>query len=87
MPTRYGGFELVSWVGTCHNAQDGKSYPGQLHGLLWQRSSCGQCYCSANVGERPGYEMAGVHNDVNWCMANKQASYHCTVSVIVGVAE
>jgi hypothetical protein len=29
----------------------------------------------------------GVHNDVNWCMANGgAASYHCTVSIIVGVA-
>ena len=28
----------------------------------------------------------GVHNDVNWCMANGgAASYHCTVSIIVGV--
>ena len=48
------------------------------------RSSCGQCYCSSNLNERPGYEM-GVHNDVNWCMANGEASYHCTVSLIVGV--
>jgi hypothetical protein len=29
----------------------------------------------------------GSHNDVNWCMANKELSYHCTVSVIVGVAD
>jgi hypothetical protein len=29
----------------------------------------------------------GVHNDVNWCMANQSSLYHCTVSVIVGVEE
>jgi methylamine dehydrogenase light chain len=75
----------VSWVGTCHNAQDSKNYLVSYMDCCG-RSSCGQCYCSANVGERPGYEMA-VHNDVNWCMANSQASYHCTVSVIVGVAD
>jgi methylamine dehydrogenase light chain len=27
-----------------------------------------------------------VHNDINWCMANTQTMYHCTVSVIVGVS-
>jgi hypothetical protein len=50
------------------------------------RSSCGLCDCHGNVRERPGYSM-GVHNDVNWCMANKQVAYHCTVSVIVGMAD
>jgi hypothetical protein len=29
----------------------------------------------------------GVHNDINWCMANTQSMYHCTVSVLVGMAE
>jgi hypothetical protein len=29
----------------------------------------------------------GVHNDVNWCMANRQAAYYCTVSVVVGLAD
>jgi methylamine dehydrogenase light chain len=75
----------VSWVGTCLNAHDGKNYLVSYSDCCG-RSSCGQCYCSANVHERPGYEMA-VHNDVNWCMANSQASYHCTVSIIVGVAD
>ena len=75
----------VSWVGTCLNSRDGKNYLVSYSDCCG-RSSCGQCFCSANVRERPGYEMS-IHNDVNWCMANKQSSYHCTVSVIVGVAE
>jgi hypothetical protein len=29
----------------------------------------------------------GIHNDINWCMANTQTMYHCTVSVLVGVAD
>jgi hypothetical protein len=29
----------------------------------------------------------GVHNDINWCMANSSNTYHCTVAVIVGVGE
>ncbi|MFM2289898.1 MAG: Methylamine dehydrogenase, chain, partial [Pseudomonadota bacterium] len=26
------------------------------------------------------------NNDVNWCMANGEANYHCSVSVVLGVA-
>jgi methylamine dehydrogenase light chain len=75
----------VSWVGTCRNGADGKDYLVSYTDCCG-RSSCGLCDCHGNVRERPGYSM-GVHNDVNWCMANKEISYHCTVSVIVGVAD
>ena len=27
------------------------------------------------------------NNDLNWCMANADSNYHCSVSVILGVAE
>jgi methylamine dehydrogenase light chain len=75
----------ASWVGTCRNGSDGRDYLVSYTDCCG-RSSCGQCDCHGNVGERPGYSM-GIHNDVNWCMANKETSYHCTVSVIVGVAD
>jgi methylamine dehydrogenase light chain len=29
----------------------------------------------------------GLYNDINWCMANENTGYHCTVSVVVGLAE
>jgi methylamine dehydrogenase light chain len=32
------------------------------------------------------YRMS-LNNDVNWCMANDNPNYHCSVSVILGVAE
>jgi methylamine dehydrogenase light chain len=25
------------------------------------------------------------NNDVNWCIANTESDYHCTVSLILGV--
>ncbi|MDM0111443.1 methylamine dehydrogenase light chain [Variovorax sp. J22R133] len=75
----------VSWVGTCHNPADGKDYLVSYNDCCG-RTSCGQCFCNTNHGDRPGYRL-GVHNDVNWCMANDSSVYHCTVSVIVGVAE
>ncbi|MDR3468637.1 MAG: methylamine dehydrogenase light chain [Xanthobacteraceae bacterium] len=75
----------VTWVGTCHNPQDGKDYLISYNDCCG-KTTCGRCLCNGNVGERPGYRM-GIHNDINWCMANTQSMYHCTVSVIVGVAE
>jgi methylamine dehydrogenase light chain len=75
----------VSWVGTCRNGNDGQDYLVSYTDCCG-RSSCGQCDCHGNVRERPGYSM-GVHNDVNWCMANKNVAYHCTISVIVGMAD
>jgi len=75
----------VTWVGTCHNPKDGKNYLVSYNDCCG-KTSCGRCLCNGNVGERPGYRM-GIHNDINWCMANTQTMYHCTVSVLVGVAD
>lgn len=76
---------LVTWIGTCHNPEDKVDYLVSYNDCCG-RTSCGRCLCNTNHGDRPGYLM-GVHNDVNWCMANDSSVYHCTVSVIVGVAE
>ena len=76
----------VSWVGTCHNPEDGKDY------LVSYNDCCGKATvnsaktCLNSVGERPGYRM-GLHNDINWCMANDQKGYHCTVAMVVGMAD
>lgn len=75
----------VTWVGTCENPNDGKSYLISYNDCCG-KTSCGRCLCNNNVRERPGYRM-GVHNDVNWCMADKPGSYHCTVAAVVGMAE
>lgn len=75
----------VSWVGTCFNPADGKNYLVSYNDCCG-KTTCGRCFCNTNHGDRPGYRL-GVHNDVNWCMANASSSYHCTVSVIVGVAD
>ncbi len=75
----------VTWVGTCQNPGDGKNYLVSYNDCCG-KTTCGRCLCNANAGERPGYRM-GVHNDVNWCMANTSSMYHCTVSVLVGMAD
>ncbi|MBD9527774.1 MULTISPECIES: methylamine dehydrogenase light chain [Paracoccus] len=76
----------VSWVGTCTNPDDNKDY------LVSYNDCCGKPqvnsakFCYTSKGERPGYRM-GLYNDINWCMANTDKGYHCTVSVVVGMAE
>ena len=74
----------VSWVGTCLNPKDGRHYLVSYNDCCG-KGPCGECVCNGNERERPGYRM-GVHNDINWCMASTSSMYHCTVSVIVGVA-
>ncbi|WP_095407354.1 methylamine dehydrogenase light chain [Mongoliimonas terrestris] len=76
----------VSWVGTCRNPDDTRDY------LISYNDCCGKTFCgnatfcNFNEGEKPGYRMA-LHNDINWCMANTSVGYHCTVAVLVGLAE
>lgn len=75
----------VSWVGTCRNPADGRDYLVSYNDCCG-KTTCGRCECNTNIRERPGYRM-GVHNDINWCMANQSSLYHCTVSIIVGLEE
>jgi len=75
----------VSWVGTCLNPNDGKDY------LVSYNDCCGRAMCTGtacltSIRERPGYRM-GLHNDINWCMANTSKGYHCTVALLVGIAD
>jgi methylamine dehydrogenase light chain len=72
----------VTWVGTCQNPKDNKAYLISYNDCCGQ-VSCGNCLCNYNQGERPGYLM-GVHNDINWCMANTRGLYHCTVASVIG---
>lgn len=74
----------VSWVGTCRNPQDGRHYLVSYNDCCG-KGSCGECLCNNNERERPGYRL-GVHNDINWCMANDNSMFHCTTAIIVGTA-
>jgi methylamine dehydrogenase light chain len=75
----------ISWVGTCHNPSDGRDYMVSYNDCCG-KTSCGTCDCLRNEHEKPIYRPSR-NNDLNWCMANANANYHCTVSVILGVAE
>jgi len=75
----------ISWVGTCHNPTDGRDYIVSYNDCCG-KTSCGNCDCQRNEREKPIYRPSR-NNDLNWCMANADSNYHCTVSVILGVAE
>jgi len=75
----------ITWIGTCHNPADGRDYIVSYNDCCG-KTSCGNCVCNRNEREKPMYRLSR-NNDVNWCMANSESNYHCSVSVILGVAE
>ena len=75
----------ITWIGTCHNPADGRDYIVSYNDCCG-KVSCGDCFCDRNEGEKPMYRLSR-NNDVNWCMANSESNYNCSVSVILGVAE
>ena len=76
----------VSWVGTCRNPDDDKDYLVSYNDCCGKASVSSATFCYTSQGERPGYRM-GLYNDINWCMANANTGYHCTVSAVVGLAD
>jgi len=76
----------TSWIGTCFNPQDTKSY------LIAYRDCCGQDACnSGNTclntdGDLPSYRPQ-ANNDIIWCFGTTSAMYNCSTAVIVGTAE
>jgi methylamine dehydrogenase light chain len=75
----------ITWIGTCHNPGDGRDYIVSYNDCCG-KTSCGNCECNRNEREKPTYRPSR-NNDLNWCMANADSNYHCSVSVILGVAE
>lgn len=77
----------TSWIGTCMNPDDHKSY------LVSYNDCCGkttasvgkECQCEGTDRELPIYRPQG-NNDIIWCFGASSFTYHCTVSVLVGLA-
>lgn len=74
----------ITWVGTCRNPSDGQNYIVAYHDCCG-KTSCGQCGCARHEGEKPLYKMS-LNNDFNWCAGADNANYHCSTSVVLGVA-
>ncbi len=73
----------ITWIGTCQNPVDGKSYIVSYNDCCG-RTTCGQCLCQRNEGDRPMYRPS-VNNDINWCLGTQSTVYHCSTARIVGL--
>jgi methylamine dehydrogenase light chain len=75
---------LTSWVGTCYNPDDKRSY------LIAYRdccgtSGCGRCHCDNTEEATPAYRPQG-NNEIIWCFGTSSMAYHCSTAALVGVA-
>ena len=74
----------ITWVGTCTNPADNRAYVISYNDCCGV-SSCGQCLCNRNEGDRPQVRPQ-ANNDYNWCLGTESSIYNCSLAVIVGVA-
>jgi len=74
----------LTWVGTCQNPADGKSYVISYNDCCG-KSSCGRCLCTRSDGDKPVYRPQS-NNDINWCMGTSSTVYNCSTAVILGIA-
>lgn len=75
---------LTSWVGTCYNPDDKRSYLIAYHDCCGS-SSCGQCRCDNTEAAMPTYRPQG-NNEIIWCFGTSSMQYHCSTAALVGVA-
>lgn len=74
----------ITWIGTCQNPADGKSYIISYNDCCGS-TSCGRCLCNRNEGDKPTYRPQ-ANNDINWCLGTKSNVYTCSTGVVLGVA-
>lgn len=75
----------TSWVGSCINPDDGKTYLIAYRDCCGQ-DSCGRCACLGQEGDMPEYRPQ-VNNDIVWCFGASSMVYHCSSAGLVGLAE
>ena len=74
----------ITWIGTCQNPVDGVDYIISYNDCCG-RSSCGNCLCQRNEGDRPTYQPQ-LSNDLNWCLGTSSVVYNCSTAIIIGSA-
>ena len=74
----------TSWIGTCINPDDGRSYLVGYRDCCG-KGMCGRCQCNANDRETPLYRPQ-TNNDIIWCFGAPTMVYHCSTAVLIGLA-
>jgi methylamine dehydrogenase light chain len=75
----------TSWVGSCINPDDGKTYLIAYRDCCGQ-DACGRCSCEGFEGEMPSYRPQ-LNSDIVWCFGASSMVYHCSSAALVGLAE
>ena len=73
----------TSWVGTCHNPNDGRDYIVSYRDCCG-KAPCGKCFCANTEGEMPVYRVP-LNSDLVWCFGAPTMVYHCSTAEIVAV--
>ncbi|MGA7540306.1 MAG: methylamine dehydrogenase (amicyanin) small subunit [Steroidobacteraceae bacterium] len=75
----------TSWIGSCTHPADQRSY------LIAYRDCCGasicnKCSCLNTDHAMPIYRPQ-ANNHIIWCIGANTFEYHCSMAVLVGLAE
>lgn len=74
----------TSWVGSCINPDDDKTYLIAYRDCCG-KDSCARCPCLALEGEMPIYRPQ-LNNDIIWCFGAPSMVYHCSAAALIGEA-
>ena len=75
----------ITWIGTCRNPADGRDYVVSYNDCCGS-TLCMRCQCLRTEGEKPPYVL-WKNNSLLWCFGTKSRAVHCSVSIVLGVAE
>lgn len=75
---------LTSWVGTCYNPDDKRSYLISYFDCCGP-TACQRCLCDNTEAAMPTYRPQG-NNEIVWCFGTSSMAYHCSTAVVVGLA-
>ena len=67
------------------NPDDGRDYIISYNDCLRARPAAAAVSATATRGDTPVY-MPAKSNDLNWCLGTSNIAYHCSVSIVLGVA-
>lgn len=70
-----------SWVGSCLNPLDGKTYLVAYRDCCG-KSLCARCSCRSSEGATPVYRPQ-TNQDIVWCFGTDQMIYHCSISTVL----
>jgi len=72
----------TSWVGTCINPDDNKTYLIAYRDCCG-KPACGQCPCD-NMDRNTQLYVPQTNNDIIWCFGLDNMQYHCSTAALVG---